>query len=224
MSLAVNSTLREAEAEFLETLRARYESEGYTFVIHPGSSDLPDFLASYRPDAVATKDGRNIAIEVKSRASAATEQSIVKIRRLFEGRSDWQFTVAYMGGSASGMQELPVADKGTILRRTREAEQLIGSGQLRAAFVMAWSLLEAALNNVRPEADKRPRTPGTVVQTLAMNGYLPNEMELKLRSLIELRNRIVHGDLAVEPRGEEVEIVLDAVRMVLEQQQSGSFG
>lgn len=217
MSLAVNSPWRDAETNFLENLRPQYESKGYKFVTHPRPSDLPAFLASYEPDAVATKDDHNIAIEVKSRATPATQQSIQRIRKLFEGRPDWQFTVAYMGSEAFQLEDLPVMNRATLLERTQEVEQLAENGHLRAAFVVAWSLLEAALNSIQPDADKRPRTPGTVVQTLAMNGHISYETEQSLHSLINLRNRIVHGDLTVEPNEEDVRLVLAAVDATLEQ-------
>jgi uncharacterized protein YutE (UPF0331/DUF86 family) len=215
MSLALNHSLQEAEVTFLESLRSEYESKGYRFIVHPSRPDLPDFFATYEPDAVAQKSDHNVAIEVKSRATPTVQQSLQRIRRLFEGRSDWQLRVAYVGSDPYGARHLPVSSRAEVLDRAKEVEQLVKNGNVRAAFVVAWSLLEAALNNARPEADKRPRTPGTVVQTLAMDGLIPDELEQSLRSLIELRNRVVHGDLTVEPSTADVQIVLSAVKAVL---------
>lgn len=217
MSVAVNLSMRDAEMNFLENLRSQYEGKGYRFVVHPRAADLPSFFATYQPDAVATKPGHNIAIEVKSRATSTVQQSIQKIRKLFEGHPDWQFTVAYMGTDAFQLLGLPVADRASILEQAREAEQLAANGHLRAAFIFAWSLLEATLNSVRPDSDKRPRTPGTVVQTLAMNGHIAAETERSLRSMIDLRNRIVHGDVSTEPSAADVRLVLAAVNEALEE-------
>jgi uncharacterized protein YutE (UPF0331/DUF86 family) len=110
---------------------------------------------------------------------------------------------------------LPVMDKVSILDRALETKELARTGHLRAAFVTAWSVLEAGLNRVLPEADKRPRTPGTVVQTLAMNGYITQEVEQRLRQLIQLRNRIVHGDLRAEPTEADVDLLLSALDSTL---------
>jgi uncharacterized protein YutE (UPF0331/DUF86 family) len=61
----------------------------------------------------------------------------------------------------------------------------------------------------------RPRTPGTVVQTLAMDGYIAPDTERRMRELIALRNQIVHGDVVAEPAAEDVNLVLTAVEEIL---------
>ncbi len=61
-------------------------------------------------------------------------------------------------------------------------------------------------------------SPGTVVQALAMKGVIEPETECALRSLIALRNRIVHGDLAADPRADDVAPVLAAVDMALSEE------
>jgi uncharacterized protein YutE (UPF0331/DUF86 family) len=152
---------------------------------------------------------------VKSRATPAVQQSLQRIRRLFEGRPDWRLRVVYVGTEPYEARHLPISSRAEVLDRAKEIEQLVANGNVRAAFVVAWSLLEAALNNAMPEADKRPRTPGMIVQTLAMDGLIPDELEQSLRSLIELRNRVIHGDLTVEPSAADVQTVLSAVRAAL---------
>lgn len=214
MNLATNLSTYEAEAAFLEAMRPRYEDKGYTFTVHPNSSDLPDFFEGYAPDAVARRPGNNIAIEVKSRATAA-DQSLQRVRKLFEGRPDWHLTVAYMGSAATDVHILPVPSRTKILGQVRDVERLVEIGDLRAAFMVAWSLLEAALNSARPDADKRPRGPGSIVQALAMDGLISDELEKSLRSLIDVRNRVVHGDLTIEPKSVDVLTVLSAIRAVL---------
>jgi uncharacterized protein YutE (UPF0331/DUF86 family) len=214
MSVAV-ADLQDAKVQFLEGLRSQYEERGYEFVIHPSKLDLPPFLSSYQPDAIARKSGHNIAIEVRSRGRSTDQQKLQSIRKLFEGHPDWQFTVAYSGSDLQYGNILPVMDKVSILDRALETKELARTGHLRAAFVTAWSVLEAGLNSVLPEADKRPRTPGTVVQTLAMNGYITQEVEQRLRQLIQLRNRIVHGDLRAEPTEADVDLLLSALDSTL---------
>jgi hypothetical protein len=215
MSLATNHSLQEAEVAFLENLRPEYETKGYKFTIHPSPTELPEFFATYQPDAVARRLDHNVAIEVKSRATPTVEQSLQRIRKLFEGHPDWQFTVAYVGSGATGIRRLPVPSRTEVLDRTKEAELLLAAGNVRASFVAAWSLLEAALNSALPDADKRPRTPGSVVQTLAIDGLISDDLEQSLRPLVELRNRVVHGDLTAEPSKAEVRMVISAIRAVL---------
>jgi uncharacterized protein YutE (UPF0331/DUF86 family) len=206
---------QEAEGQFLNGLRSRYEAQGFSFTIAPDPADLPAFLGSYKPDALARKPGLNIAIEVKRHPSPATQKRLQDIRRLFEGHPHWQFSVVFMGYEPLQSVTIPPAPPAAIRRRMDEVAMLNAGGHHRAAFVMAWSLLEAALHSIVGETTSKPRTPGTVVQTLAMNGYIEPEMERRMRTLIELRNRIVHGDLNAEPTSTEVELVLSAIQETL---------
>jgi len=137
------------------------------------------------------------------------------IRRLFDGRPDWQFQVVFMGADPLQPATIPAAGTAAIRSRISEIRALIGEGHLRSAFVMAWSLLEAALRTLDGEITTGPLTPGTVVQTLAMNGYLEPELERRMRALITLRNRIVHGDLAAEPAITDVELILSTIDAAL---------
>lgn len=222
MSLAERRSWRDAEIAFLESLRPEYEEKGYRFVVHPQRSDLPAFLAPYQPDAIATKDDHNIAIEVKSRVSSANNLSIRRIRKFFEGQPNWRLRVIYMGSDFPRAPGLPKADWAAIMAQTAEIGFLAHEGSMRAAFVLAWGLLEATLNAVQPDADARPRPPGAVVQALAMNGHIPHELEAPLRARIDMRDRILHGDLTAEPTDDDVRTVLAAVHAALGQPLAGS--
>ncbi|MFL6858832.1 MAG: HepT-like ribonuclease domain-containing protein [Allosphingosinicella sp.] len=215
MSAPAQAASYEAEAEFLEGLRSRYEAEGFSFTVAPDRSVLPDFLTSYRPDAVARKPGQNVAIELKRHQAPSTERRVQDIRRLFEGHPDWQLHVAYMNAGSLQSVTIPTASPEIIRMQLNEVQNLSAQGHHRAAFVMAWSLLEAALQSVDDAEASRPRMPGTVVQSLSMNGFISPETEQRLRALIELRNRIVHGDVTAAPTPEHVDLVARAIEDTL---------
>lgn len=214
-SLAQMRSTGETETLFLESMRPFYEGRGYRFTVHPIRADVPAFLASHLPDAVASKGDGGIVIKLVSRPAQVVQPSLVELRDLIKGRPEWRLTVAHMGRDPSSVREMPVVGKDPILRRADEAERLAKGGHVAAAFVLAWSLLEATLNSLHPSADKRPRTPGTVVQTLSMNGDISYEVEKSLRPLIDLRNRVVHGDLDAMPTIDDVHQVLIAIRTAL---------
>ncbi len=205
----------EFERQSLEKLRKQYIAQGFNFIEHPGPDQLPEFLGAYSPDAIALKSGTNIAIEVKQRPNPASEQSLKEIRRLFEGHPDWQFVISYGGSDPLTAITIPPASAAAIRSRVKEVRELAEQGQERAALVLGWSLLEAALHRLESESGKRPRTPGTVVETLAMLGYLSPEIERRLRPLIALRNRIVHGDVDIEPSADDLDTILNAVEEAL---------
>src|SRR5947209_7006180 len=126
---------QDAEVSFLEPKRARYEAEGFTFTIYPDSASLPEFLGSYRPDAIAQRPGRNIAIEVKAGPTPATERSLAQIRRLFEGHPDWQLNIAFVGRDPLASTAIAPAQPKTIRNRMNEVALLKDQGHTRAAFV-----------------------------------------------------------------------------------------
>lgn len=204
------------EAQFVDGLRARYEGQGFTFRLEPDSRDLPDFLGSYRPDAIARKPGQNVAIELKQQNTSATQDSLQRIRKLFDGHPDWRLDVVFMGTGQGRSLSIAPASPQMIRLRIDEVQAMLNGGQHRAAFVMAWSLLEAALHSTISGAPGRPYTPGSVLQTLAMNGYIEPPLEKRMRPLIDLRNRIVHGDVDAEPTQDDVDLILSAISETLE--------
>ncbi|HEX8655453.1 MAG TPA: HepT-like ribonuclease domain-containing protein [Allosphingosinicella sp.] len=215
MSTPARAAQYEGETEFLERLRSRYEAEGFSFAVEPDRSMLPEFMVGYTPDAVARKPGYNVAIELKRQQSPSTHTRLQDIRRLFEGHPDWQFHVVYMNAGPLQSITIPTASPDAIRLQLNDVRKLSTEGHYRAAFVIAWSLLEAALQSVDDAGASKPRMPGTVVQTLATNGFISSETEQRLRALIQLRNRIVHGDITAEPTAEHIRLVTNAIEDTL---------
>ena len=206
---------RTHETQFLERLGGDYAKQGFTFIVQPRRTQLPDFLGSYRPDAIAQKPGVNIAIEVKQHNNLQVQRSLRSIRKLFDGHPDWHLAVAYIGSDPLDTLEIGAAQPATIHKRMDEVAALASQGHRSAAFIIAWSLLEAVSRRVDGRTPSRPRTAGTVVQTLAMLGYVEHGAEQRLQELVDLRNRIVHGDLDAEPAQADIELMLSVVSNAL---------
>lgn len=204
----------QAERDLLASLRRQYEAKGFSFEIAPDPKDIPDFLGSYVPHAVARSGNEYFAIEVKSR-SRATDHTLRRIRALFEGHPNWKFVVAYVAEDPLKTLTIKASALPAIRRQLDDIRALAEKGYYRAAFILGWSLLEATLLNVEAEQEARPRTPGSVLQALAMLGRIDPETERRLRPLILLRNSIVHGDLAVEPTADDVALVTTVIEEAL---------
>lgn len=215
MGLSPHSWRREAELRFLESLRGRFEREGFTYTVEPDVRCLPDFLGSYRPDALAQRPGMNVAIEVLAAPGTEARRRLMDIGNLFRGRSDWRFEVANVGGGPLDHLAIPAPARRELEARLHGLAELAERGERRAAFVLAWPLLEAALRSVGGEGAGQPRSPEAVVQALSMNGHLDLGTERRLWPLVEMWNRIVHGDLEAEPMADDVDVVLGAVEEAL---------
>ena len=83
------------EADMLEDLLPRYQAEGFEVFLHPSPSILPPFMQSYRPDAVALRSDKKIAIEV-IRSSGASAEKMRKLESLFAPHKDWELRVLYV--------------------------------------------------------------------------------------------------------------------------------
>lgn len=205
----------DAGSSILERLRAAYEKHGFTFVIEPGPETLPDFLGSYRPDAIAQKQGENVIIEIMQRQRSPWEEPFADIHDRIAGHKDWKLNVVYALERPEDSIVIPVARLDTLKQQIAEVEGLRAEGHHRAAFMLAWSILEAVLNRLDETGSHHIRTAGQVVHSLAMGGHLSNEVERRLFRLSELRNRIVHGDLDAGASGQDVEQVLAAINEAL---------
>lgn len=203
------------ELDLLASLRRQYEAKGFSFEIQPDRQRLPDFLGSYVPDAIARKADENVAIEVRKSRSQASEFSLQQIRSRFDGHPDWTFAVAYAAEDPLKTLKVKPAAVSAIRRQLNDVRMLMTQGHTRAAFLLAWSLLEATLLNVEGEQEARPRTPASVLQGLAMLGRIEPETERRLRSAILLRNAVVHGDLTVEPTRQDVETLAQVIEEAL---------
>jgi len=205
----------EREAGILGRLRATYEKQGFSFVAQPGPETLPDFLGPYRPDAIARKEGENIIIEIIRRQRSPSEQPFPDLRGRLAAHKDWKLNIVYAMEKPEDLIDIPVPTLDTLKQQIAEVEALAATGHHRAAFVLSWSVLEAALNRVHESGAHKIRTPAQVVQTLEMEGHLGPATGRTLRGLSELRNRIVHGDFDADASGEDVEQVLAAIHETL---------
>ncbi len=220
VATSLRSRIGENERHFIETLRARNEQAGFAFQADPTPEQLPDFFGEYRPDAVARKHGQNVAIDVRH-GPGPSEPPLPAIRRLFDGHPDWRLHVAFMASDPLQAITIPQADPARIRAQIAEIRALDAAGHHRPAFIMAWALLEVALRASSEDAGGAS-SPGTVVQALAINGLIERETERALRSLVALRNRVVHGDLAADPTADDIALVLATVEAALSEEPSHS--
>jgi uncharacterized protein YutE (UPF0331/DUF86 family) len=207
------STRSAREETVLEAILPRYVAEGFTVIRHPSSDVLPKFMGSYRPDAVALRPDKKIAIEIKAKGPGSKEGP-TRIEDLFSGHSDWEFRVYYAPGYAEE-NPLRAPALSEIDSFVKEAGNLRNTGHLAAAVMTAWATLEAAGRILAPERLARPQPPVQLVEALASDGHVsPSEADT-LRGISEVRNAVVHGELGAAVTPERVDQLLRIVRRVV---------
>lgn len=183
------------EIEVLRQLVPELEGEGYDVFLHPNKPLLPAFLINYAPDAIALKSGNNLAIEVSSK-SAKKEKRLERVTKLFKGQDEWEFRIIWIT-SAGQQKALPIQQLDSIKKRVTNIGNLVETGYLEPAFLLAWATFEATGRALAPKSFQRPQTPSRLIQALASDGYItPTEAD-QLRTLAEKRNKLIHGDFGI---------------------------
>jgi uncharacterized protein YutE (UPF0331/DUF86 family) len=198
-----------SEADVLENVLPRYEAEGFQVFLQPSPSILPPFMQNYRPDAVALRGDKKIAIEVV-RPENPSSQKIKDLQSLFAKQEDWELRVLYVAPLGS-QRRLEVASRAAISNAIQRVRKLRDENYLLPALVMGWAALEAIGRALHPDKLNRPQTPARLVEILASDGLLtPQEADV-LRAAISFRNAAVHGDLVDEVDERTVDRVISVL-------------
>lgn len=187
------TTVDVGEREVIDLVLPRLQAEGYDVYVHPSPSILPPFMQSYRPDAIALKKDKKIAIEVIQGGDNAT-QKVQHLQSLFADQEDWQLQVIY-APPLSSKSKLMVASRALIRNTIGRVEELRLAGDRLAALMMAWATFEAIGRALLPAQLGRPQTPARLVEVLASEGIVTPEEADVLRQASSIRNAVAHGGI-----------------------------
>jgi uncharacterized protein YutE (UPF0331/DUF86 family) len=182
-----------SEAEVIESLLPRYEAEGFDVYVNPSPSILPPFMQTYRPDAIALRKDKKIAIEVVG-SNASSEKKIKALQSLFADHDDWELRVFYASPVVSN-KLLEIASAPAINESIQRVIDLKAAGHLSPALVMASATFEAVGRALLPDQFQRPQTPARLVEVLGSEGYITPEEADTLRAASAIRNAVIHGQL-----------------------------
>ena len=195
-----------------DALRTHFEARGYRFTKEPDPATLPEFLKDRHLDAVAEKAGDNVIIELKTRRSRAGDILAQDLRNRLE--PGWSLQIIYAADMEPENPVVPVVNAPTFIREIDEIESLISGDHRRAAFVLTWSLLEAAVHRLRGTGPLKGM--GQLVQFLAMQGVIDSIEERRLRDLVRLRSQVVHGGLDARVGRDDITFIRDIALRVFE--------
>lgn len=198
--------------DLLEAVLADYRAKGFTIYLHPSPSILPSFLKRYRPDAIATKENKNVAIEVTR--SQRSEDKIQRLQELFDKQPDWEFVVVYSTPPPTE-SEIVVVAAPAIERAIQEVHELRSDGRTHAALIIGWAALEAVARALLPVRLSRAQTPRTLIEALASEGLLRPREGDSLREVVPMQNAAAHGQLNVPVEAKHLDALEAALRTLL---------
>ena len=192
-----------------------YRSQGYE--VERGAP--LEFLPGYRADLLVQKNDETKVVAVKARQSLAADPRIAEVARLLESKPGWSFELLLVSepervDSPEGISSF---DGEHIARKLEEAERSLQIGLPEAAFLLAWSALEAAMRS-RIEDQGISVTyitsPRFLLDQATFHGLISRDEYNDLSRMLKYRNAIVHGFGADDFDDELVTALIDTVRRI----------
>ena len=206
------------EEAALRTVVPSLEAEGFQVFVHPSRQMLPAFLSKFRPDAIAIRPDKKLALEVMGGSASSNDQRhrTRLLRAMFAKHPDWELRVVYVPGSEP-VEIIPVSSREAIESYLVHVERSFEGMGPAAALLAAWAAFEAAARALSPEALGRPQPAARVIEALAGQGHItPDEADL-VRHLSRMRAQIAHGRLDLVPAREQVGKLIGITREMLSQ-------
>jgi hypothetical protein len=176
----------------LASVASDYEKRGYQVKVQPGVGDMPEFLAGFEPDLIATGSGESVVVEVKARREVENEQTLAAIEAALRNRPGWRFELVIDGSERDLGSLLGTPQIWTSLDEANELQQ---GGHFIASFLLLWSATEGILRLLatRENVDLESLAPGYVTTRLYTLGLIGREQYRVLNEALQLRNQAAHG-------------------------------
>jgi hypothetical protein len=182
----------ERESRRLASVASEYQERGYEVTVQPGAADLPDFMADFHPDLIATGNGESIVVEVKARNEFENNREVTAIEAAIRNRPGWRFELIIDGldsepGSLLGPHQIETSLK--------EADELQARGHVVAALLLLWSATEGTLRLLaaREKVELESSAPEYMTKRLYTLGLLGRDHYRILDEAVRLRNQAAHG-------------------------------
>lgn len=205
------SETEESERATLEKMSKIWTDQGFQVFIQPSGSILPDFLQRYKPDAVLLKGDDKVLVEVIRKGQPHAEERVRRLKGLIANQNEWRLEVVYSGENVLAVRRVGL-DR--IIESLESAENLL-TKEPRASLLLLWASLEATVRNIFPNQTSRPQSPGRIIELLAGSGEVTPSEAQGLRQLMNLRNRVIHGELNAVVRSSEIKPMLQMVRQLV---------
>ena len=191
---------RRLEVDVMQLVSNELQADGYTVIVEPSASLLPDVLRGYRVDAVAIGKQPKLLIEIVREKSGVSDR-LKQMRQLLEGITDWQLRVVVVGDQdRDPISKVSIQD----IRAALNSIEVIAKSDTRAALLMCWASFEAFARTLNPSNFARPQTPGRIVEEFASGALIPPSDAAFLREMVTKRNQLIHGALNTQVEQGEV--------------------
>ena len=180
----------------LERIADGYRRRGFEVIVQPRGADLPSFLADSSPDLIARRGAENLLIEVEDSAKDVDPAHVDSIAQRVAAQPGWRFVIMAPAPTRTLKgADLTTLDEDAILARLDESNDLLRSGHLEAALMVAWAATEGiirlliARHRLAIQRDDAP----TLIRSLVSEGYVDEDEFRALNEAYQFRSEIAHG-------------------------------
>jgi hypothetical protein len=193
--------------------RGYYERRGYSVRLQPSGTDLPDFLRGAHPDLIAERDSQHILAEIKIPKRIRRVGYWQWLDDVIKSHPGWRLDVILPGPDELVSSSHTEVTADGIIEYVGRLGALEAKGETNAAFLLAWTVFEAAMRiAINRDGLKPQSTAPSALVTLALDeGYIDYDEYDRLMVALDERNRILHG-ISFEPVNED--IVADLVKAI----------
>jgi Holliday junction resolvase-like predicted endonuclease len=180
------------------------QADGWTVQAEEMNVELPEILRNWRIDIVARRGDEILFGEVASRRSAKQER-LDELARRVARIPNARFEVFWIGNSSD--QSPPASN---VLAYVREATDILEASP-RAALVLAWSAVEAAVVMYAEQSGMLGgwNSPWQLLNRLFSDGLVSGGDFARLSTLWKTRGEIVHRASAQLPTTDDIHFLAD---------------
>ena len=204
-----------AELLLANQAEEEYRNRGYEVSREHPLEILPGFVA----DLVARKDDEVIVMEVATRASLALNPRINQLAQSLRDKPGWTFELLLVGEPErlAAPERVRLLGGQEIRQRIADAKRALDAGFCETAFILAWTALEATIQELTAEEDTPSAdvtNSGHLLDEAVFLGVISREDYQQLTELLRYRNAVAHGLGADGVDDKSVTALLEKVRQL----------
>jgi hypothetical protein len=184
------------EIQMITEAADNYRTRGYSVLVHPQGTDLPDFLKRFSPDLIARSPLESVVVEVASHSTLKDLKSLPEIAQAIQTRPGWRLELIIIpqhDAPAINPQSPSLSSENADESISR-ARILLEHGAINPSFLTAWAAAEILLNQIIKKEDLTParHTAAAHLKTLFSQGLLSESQYSGWLNALETRNSLVH--------------------------------
>jgi hypothetical protein len=145
---------------------------------------------------IARGPSETVVVEMVVGGRTSVAERYREIAELVKREPGWRFSLVYVNPDRPDeVLDAPLPSIAQLQARLHNADSLVESNQIEAAFLLLWSALEGVLrligHNANPPLESLPSS--TLFRELYSAGEISRESFESAMQLLQVRNRLAHG-------------------------------